>query len=130
MNSIAETYHQNQEELRDTKWELWLSQQTSDDGALVYRAEDGSIKPMQVAQLRAALRSRDDAATTINGSRRAWADADAKISRAIDDFKKMTNVGMATSAEIAKAKKSAQQFIDSALNALAGFAAGAGIGAL
>ncbi len=83
---------------------------------------------MLVAQLRKALALRDTASTTITESERTWADADAKIKRAIEGFQKMNAVSMDTNEDIAEAKKSAQQFIDSALGALAGFAAGVGIG--
>lgn len=130
VDSIATKYHQKQRELRDAKWEFWLSQQTDDDGALVYMADDETVKPMLTEQMRSAIASRDQASDIILESERTWDAADAKIKRAIEDFTKMNEVALGTNEDIAEAKKSAQQFINSALDALAGLATGLGISGL
>jgi len=128
MDSVAGRHHRTQRDLRDKDWELWLSRHTQEDGGLVYRDDDGTIKPMTVTQLQSAIALRDQASQTITDSERVWREADAKIKKAIDDFKIMTTTAMNTNEDIAEAKKSAQQFVESALSALAGLAGGVGLG--
>lgn len=129
MDRVAGRHHQVQRDLRDKDWELWLSRHTQPDGSLVYQDDDGAVKPMTVAQLQAALALRDAASQAIADSERVWQDVDGKIKKAIDDFKIMTATAMNTNQDIAEAKKSAQQFVESALSALAGLAGGFGLGA-
>ncbi len=126
MDEIASNYHKDQRDLRDTKWELWLSRHTREDDSLV-SDDNGTIVPMKVAQLKTAIESRDKASKIIADSERLWKEQDTKLKKAIDDFKVMTRVAMKTNADIAEAKKSAQQFIESALSALAGMASGFGL---
>jgi len=126
MDGIATNYHESQRDLRNKEWELWLSRHTQDDGSLV-SDDNGTIVPMKVAQLETAIQLRDKASRTIADSERLWKEQDTKIKKAIEDFRVMTRVAMETNADIAEAKKSAQQFIESALSALGGMAAGFGL---
>ncbi len=129
MDRVATDYHRSQAQLRDSQWDIWLGRHTGDNGGLVFQDTDGEIKPMRVEQLRAALTLRDQASRTITESQSAWREADGMIKKAVGDFNVMTQVALSTNAEIADAKKSAQQFAESALNALAGIAGGIGLGA-
>jgi hypothetical protein len=129
MDNVAGRHHQTQRELRDKDWELWLSGHTQEDGGLVYRDDDGTVKPMTVTRLQAAITLRDQASQTIADSERVWQEADARIKKAVEDFKIMTATAMNTNEDIAEAKKSTQQFMESALSALTGLAGGFGLGA-
>jgi hypothetical protein len=129
MDGVADNHHLMQRDLRDKNWELWLSRHTQTDGSLVSQDDDGNIKAMTVDQLQAALALRDQASETIAQSERTWREADAKIKKAIEDFKIMTSVALSTNEDIAEARKSAAQFAESALSALAGLAGGVGLGA-
>lgn len=129
MDRVAGRHHQVQLDLRDKDWELWLSRHTRSDGGLVYQDDDGEIKPLTAAQLQEALALRDQASQTIAESERTWREVDARVKKAIDDFKIMTATTMSTNEDIAEARKSAQQFVESALSALAGLAGGVGLGA-
>ncbi|MFH1418866.1 MAG: hypothetical protein ABII12_11355 [Planctomycetota bacterium] len=129
MDRVAADYHRSQGQLRDSQWDLWLGRHTDQDGGLVFQDTDGEIKPMRVEQLCAALTLRDQAFQTIAESQSVWRQADATVKKAVDDFNVMTQVALSTNAEIADARKSAQRFAESALNALAGIAGGVGIGA-
>jgi hypothetical protein len=129
MDSVADRHHQLQYQLRDKNWQLWLGQHTQPDGSLVFQDDDGAIKPMRVDQLAAALALRDKASETIAGSERVWQEADSKIKKAVEDFKIMNATALSTNENIAEAKKSAQQFVESALSALGGLAGGVGLGA-
>ncbi len=129
MDRVATDYHRSQAQLRDSQWDLWLGRHTDENGGLVFQDTDGEIKPMRVEQLRTALTLRDQASQTISESQSQWREADGLIKKAVDDFNVMTQVALSTNAEIADARKSAQQLAESALNALAGIAGGIGIGA-
>ncbi|HVP12133.1 MAG TPA: hypothetical protein VMV94_13215 [Phycisphaerae bacterium] len=129
VGGVADNHHRLQRDLRDKDWELWLSRHTQADGSLVSQGEDGAIQAMKVDQLQAAMALRDQASETIAQSERTWREADAKVRKAIEDFKVMTSIALSTNEDIAEAKKSAAQFADSALSALAGLAGGVGLGA-
>ncbi len=129
MDRVSGRYHQVQLDLRDKDWELWLGRHTQSDGSLVYQDDNGEIKPLTAAQLQAALALRDQASHAIAESERTWREVDARVKKAIDDFKTMTATAMSTNEDIAEARRSAQQFVESALSALAGLAGGIGLGA-
>ena len=129
VGGAADNHHQLQRDLRDKNWELWLGRHTQADGSLVYQDDDGSIRGLKADQLQAALALRDQASDTIAQSERTWREADGKIKKAIEDFRVMTGVAMSTNEDIAEARKSAAQFAESALSALAGLAGGVGLGA-
>lgn len=129
MDKVALRHHASEREKIDTTWRLWLANQTNDAGELVYTADDGSVKPMLAEHMMEAIQRRDDALTQLTASQANWKYADERMKAAIRAFEVMNMTSLATNEDIAAAKASAQQLIDSALSAIGGFAGGLGLGA-
>ena len=122
-------HYDAQRRLIDAGWNAWLAQQTDEKGQLVYMAADGTIQPMPVSMLVREVAKRDEQFAALAVLQMQTAGQQAAIHQSIADFHDMNLIGLDDNEDIARAKASAQQFIDSALGALGGFAAGAGVGA-
>jgi len=123
----ARNYHTLQRTIVEQQFDQWLSRHTDEQGGFVYQSDTGEALPMPVATLKEELERRDRALAAVADSTHAWEQADARLAQAIDDFRVMTQVSLATNEQIAEARQSAQQFIESSLSALGGLAAAAGI---
>jgi len=120
----ARNYHTLQRTLVEQQFDQWLSRHTDEQGGFVYRSDTGEALPMPVAKLKEEMERRDQALAAVADGTHTWEQADARLAKAIDDFRVMTQVSLSTNEEIAEARRSAQQFIESSLS---GLAAAAGI---
>lgn len=97
----------------------WIRANTDASGQLTISAAD----------LQVALARRDEALAVVSQSETEWARHQMACRRALANFAVMTEVTLATNEDVAQAKESWQAFLDSALTALGGVAAGAVAGA-
>lgn len=126
-DEAAANYHDLQGESVKREFSRWVDTHTDEFGGLVYVDESGQIKPMPAAKMLSEIEKRDAALTTIVESKHRWGAVQSSVSKAVDDFVLMTHVSLSSNADIAQAKRSAQQFIDSALVALSTVATGAAV---
>ncbi|MBV6429799.1 MAG: hypothetical protein KIPDCIKN_04374 [Haliscomenobacter sp.] len=124
-DKAAGRYHDLQQESIRREFTDWLDSHTDEFGGLVFVDADGNVKPMPAAKIVMEIERRDSAVAIVTESKSRWELVQASVRRASDDFVMMTNVSLSTNADIAEAKRSAQQFLDSALMAISTLATGA-----
>ncbi len=110
-------------------WADFVKIHTNKDGRLVSLNEQGVEMPLRVEDLQSAVAARDAKLAAINASKASWAALHEPYAEAIGKFEAITDSTGETEEKILAAKASAQQFLDSALTAIGGIAAGVFTGA-
>lgn len=136
MRKIMDTQFEDQRKQKHLVWQQFLAM-NSVDGVLVETDEndqivigtDGQPQPMRRAALERELEYFWKELAQIDENEEIYHAVDQELTRAIAVFREMNVRGVETSEDILEARRSAQRLMESALSALAGVAAGLGVGA-